>query len=409
VDQAEMRRANMSLILQHLRTHGGRSRANIARETGLSKASLSNLVTELADRGLVRERAPERGGSVGRPSLQLDLDGRYVAGLGVEINDEYIAATAVDLSGAVIREAAAPLHAVGMSSGEALDQIAGMTRRVADSLKQAGCLLVAMTVSAPGVIDYEHGAIRFAPNLGWRGVPLIGELRARLGPDFPEIRLENDAKLSALAEHVQGHEHDGVQDLLFLAGHVGVGAGIVAGGQLLRGWSGYSGEVGHLPLDPSGRPCACGRTGCWEGIVGLNALLELAADEGDPVRDEARPLDHRLVVLRERAMAGDQRTLEALATITRDLATGVSLLLDVLNPRVVVLGGYYAYFGDLLVEPLRRALDERSMDARGRALVVASSLGLTAASRGGALLAIADVFADPLVVPVLAAGEARRG
>ncbi|MDN5771958.1 MAG: ROK family protein, partial [Microlunatus sp.] len=245
VDQAQMRAANMGLILRHLRTHGGRSRARLAAETGLSKATMSSLIGDLADRGLVREGALDRDGSVGRPGLTVTLDGRRVCGIGVELNVDYIALTAVDLTGAVIRESTTPIAVRGAPVDEVLDRVAAMATRALASVREAGLSVVALTVAPPGVIDYDAGEVRFAPNLGWRGVSIVAELISRLGPETPPIHLENDAKLAALAEY-SGYAPEGILDLLYLTGDVGVGAGIIAGGELIRGWSGFSGEVGHL-------------------------------------------------------------------------------------------------------------------------------------------------------------------
>lgn len=399
IDQAAMRSAHLGLILRELRTNGGRSRARLAAETGLSKATLTSLIQELAERGLVTESAPDRDGTVGRPGLIVNLDGRRVAAIGVEINVDYLSVTAVDLTGVVIRENTAPIAAATLSVAAVLDRIAVAVGRVLGSLRDAGMIVVGVTVSPPGVIDYDGGTVRFAANLGWRDVPLVAELSDRLGRTAPPVHLENDAKLAALAEY-GGYVRQGIQDLLFLTSDMGVGAGIIAGGQLVRGWSGFSGEVGHLPLDPQNRACGCGRSGCWEKAVGLAAFLELAADPADPVHDLNLPLEDRMAELRRRAAAGDERTVAALAQIGDVLAPGLSILVDVLNPQMVVLGGYYAHFGDYLLEPLAARLADRRMDEGSRVELAVSGLGVNAAARGGALSGLEMVFTDPTLVAV---------
>lgn len=397
VAQAEMRAANMGLLLRHLRTQGGRSRAQLAGETGLSKATTSSLIADLAERGLVREGELVRGGAVGRPGQTVTIDGAAVTGVGVELSVDYVAITAITLAGTVIRESVTPLDVANLGIDTALDRTATTLGRTLASLREAEVRVVGVTVAPPGIIDYAAGTLRFAPNLGWRGVPLVAELAARLGPDIPPLRLENDAKLAALAEYDR-LARDGVRDLLYLSGEIGVGAGIIADGRLVRGWSGFSGEVGHLPLDPTMSPCNCGRRGCWELVVGLAAFLALAADEGDPLRDPGRALEDRLLTLAERAAAGDERTLAALATITERLAAGLSILVDVLNPRMIVLGGYYAYFGEQILPPLAEALAARRMDEGSAALLTTSEAGFMSTARGGALLALEDVFDDPTLV-----------
>lgn len=394
-----MRAANMGLILRHLQTRGGRSRAMLAAETGLSKATTSGLISDLAERGLVREGEVNRAGSVGRPGLTVNLDGRRVAGLGLEISIDYVAVTAVDLAGNVIRDSITPMDVAALSVDAVLDRVAAIARRQLDSLRSAGHVVVGFTVSPPGVIDYDAGTVRFAPNLGWRGVALAAGLADRLGPDCPEIHLENDAKLAAVAEYAAYADSE-VHDLVYLSGEVGVGAGIIAEGRLVKGWSGFSGEVGHLALGPGDLPCSCGRRGCWELVVGLHHFLRLAAPEGDVVHDVRRSMDDRLELLRERAAAGDGRTLDALAAISEHLIRGLTVLVDVLNPRIIVLGGYFAAFADHLVAPIVSALEVRRMDEGSEVVVAASVLGLSAASRGGALAALEAVFEDPTTVPI---------
>lgn len=399
LDQTLMRAANMGLILRHLRTHGARSRARLAQETGLSRATLSSVIAELVERGLVREGELKREGTVGRPGMSVDLDSSRIRAIGVEIAFDYVATTTVDLAGEVTDETMLPLAADELPADDVLDMVARVLRETLTAMHEQDLKPVAITVSPPGVIDYETGTVRFAPNLGWRDVALVSGLQDRLGPLAPTLHLENDARLAALAEHV-GFASEGVDDLLYLTGDIGVGAGIIAAGNLVRGWEGFSGEVGHLPLDPEGRPCKCGRTGCWETGVGLGALLRLCGDAD--LADASRPLEERLTTIAERAAAGDPTIVDALARITTNLANGLSLLNDVLNPRVIVLGGYFAHFGDQILPSLSEELERRRMQDGGRVKVVLTRLGMNSAARGGALMALDGVFNDPTIFPVVA-------
>jgi len=396
-DQASMRRSNMGLILRHLRDHAGQSRARVAAETGLSKATTSSLIGDLVERGLVTEGELHRAGSVGRPGLALHLDGRHLCGVGLEINVDYLSVNALDLTGAVLVEATRPIDAAALSVDEVLEEVAELLRATMSSLRRRGVRAVAIAVAAPGSIDIDAGQVQFAPNVGWRDVALVKGLGRRLGRAAPPIMLENDAKLGAVAEYA-GVSHSGVRDLLYVTGDVGVGGGIITDGRLLRGFSGFAGEIGHLPLDPQPRACACGRMGCWETMVGLAAFLRLVADPGDPVRDTERALEVRLAEIRSRADSGDERTLAAIGTIAEGLGLGVSFLVDILNPRLVILGGYFAYLADRLVGPVTDYLAERRMSSEAECAVTGSTLGLTSAARGGAHLALDTVFRDPVSV-----------
>lgn len=392
-DQASMRRTNMGLILRHLRDHGGQSRARVASQTGLSKATMSSLIGDLVDRGLVTEGELERGGSVGRPGLALHLDGHHVAGIGLEINVDYLSVTALDLTGQVLVEATRPIDTVVLTVAEVVAAVADLLTTTMKSLKARGVRPVTIAVAAPGSIDPERGRVMFAPNIGWRDVSLVSDLSRRLGRSAPPVVIENDAKLGAVAEHAEVLAA-GINDLVYLTGDVGVGGGIIVEGRVLRGASGFAGEVGHIPLDPAMRRCACGRRGCWETMVGLAAFMRLAADPGDPVLDPSRPLEERLGEILLRAEQGDRRTLDALAAIAAGLAAGISLLTDVFDPRLIVLGGYFAFFGEHLLGPIRDILRERAL-TDSVPEVSASTLGLTSAARGGAHLALETVFRDP--------------
>ncbi|MFI6090803.1 ROK family protein [Streptomyces sp. NPDC051218] len=394
-DRASLRRSNLGLVLRLLRDAGPRPRTQIAAETGLPKATITNLVAELVELGLVREGETERHGSVGRPSRTVEIDGRTICGIGVEINVDYLSLIAFDLRGENIAERHTPLDARGNAPDVVLDRMAEAIRETHDALRARGVHPVGVTIAAPGVIGIDTGVVSYAPNIGWRDVAVVEGLRTRLGPGAPPIRLENDAKLGAIAEYLVAAADD-IHDLIYVTGETGVGGGIISDGRLLRGSAGFAGEIGHMPLDPGGHPCACGRRGCWETMVGLAALLRLAAPADDPVHDPTIDLQQRLAELRRRADAGEPATRAALQQIADGLALGLALLADLLNPRAVVLGGHFAYFGDYLIDRVRSELSARVMAPEaGRCDVMSSTLGFSAAARGGAHLALDRVYQDP--------------
>lgn len=400
---ATMRTANLSLVLRHLRTHGGRPRARLAEETGLSKASMTNLVAELESRGLVRSGAAARDGHVGRPGIEVAVDPDRVTGLGVEVNVEYIAVVVVDLGGRVRHRSSVPTPPPGAGaarSGELLDAVAAQIAGGLAASAEQGLWTAGITVAAPGVLDDSEGAVHFAATLGWSQVPLREELERRLGPGTPAIALGNDAKLSALAE-APVLAARGIHDMVFLTGDVGVGAGIVSDGRLLRGWSGSSGEVGHMPVDPEGPDCRCGRRGCWETLVGLEAVLGVL-DPEDPARRTDLPILERLAHLQRLLDAGDPAVTARFSRVSADLARGAGILVDVLDPRVIVLGGYFGVFADTLRGPLAEALAARSISALGPVEVVLPTHGLDSAAHGGAAAALERILEDPTLAPRLA-------
>lgn len=394
-DRASIRRTNLGHVLRLLRDCGPRSRTRIAVDTGLPKPTITSLIGELAELGLVREATEERSGSVGRPGLLVEIDGHGFCGIGVELSVDYMSAVATTLPGEDLYQSRIAVDARAAGPEAVLDAAAGMIREALTATGQTGARCVGVTLATPGVVDLAAGMTAYAANLGWHDVRVLDGLARRLQPGVPPLGLENDAKLGAIAEYLTTQDQD-IQDMLYVTGGVGVGAGIISGGRLLRGSTGYSGEIGHMPLNPGGEPCLCGRRGCWETMVGMAALLRQVADADDPVNDPSLDLEGRLADVAARAASGDARTLAALEKVADDLALGLALLVDVLNPRAVVLGGYFAHLGGYMIDRIRAGLRTRVMapDAGG-AEVLLSSLGFAAPSRGAAYLALDRVYQDP--------------
>jgi predicted NBD/HSP70 family sugar kinase len=393
-DQVTVRRTNLALVLRHLRDAGPRSRARIAAETGLNKATVSSLVAELVVRGLVAEGQVDRAGAVGRPGQIVEVDGRTVAGVGLEVNVDYVAAIVLDLRDDVLFERRLAVDVPRLGPEHTLDSVAVLAGEAVEATVAAGALPVGITVAVPGLVETAAGTLTYAPNFGWRDVRIGDGLTQRLDVSYP-VRVDNDANLSALGEFAMGAAA-GTPDLVYLTGEVGVGGGVIVGGQLLRGAEGFSGEVGHMPLDPAGERCGCGRRGCWETMVGLGALMRSVADPEDPVRDPALDLEHRLAEIARRAAAGDRRTLAALSQIGSALGVGASILVNVFNPETIVLGGYFAVLGKHLAGPMTEEMRARIVapDLAGCHIEL-STLGFTAAIRGGAHVALDAVLDDP--------------
>jgi predicted NBD/HSP70 family sugar kinase len=414
-DHVSLRRNNLSVVLRHVREMGSRSRARIAADTGLNKATVSSLVAELVERGLLRDgRAQSERGALGRPGQLVELDGSAVCGVGAEINVDYLAVTALDLSGVTVIERRVPLDVAHLVPATTLDQLAELIREAVTAVHTRGGQTAGVTLAVPGLVQSATGLLKLAPNLGWTEVPVVGEMRARLGdPSYP-VRVDNEANLAALAAYselkggAEGRAEGRAEDIVLLTGAVGVGGGMVTGGHLLRGGHGFSGEVGHMPVAPAGGICGCGRTGCWETVVGLTALLNKATDPDDPVRDPSLDVEQRLAEITRRADAGGARTLRALADVGTWLGIGGAILVNILNPDVLVLGGYFAVLGPWLKEPLESAIRDRVIAPDGGGCrVVQSELGFTAAVRGGAQISLDQVFLDPTLVGRDAAGVAQ--
>jgi predicted NBD/HSP70 family sugar kinase len=364
---------------------------------------------------LVRAGEVERVGGIGRPGQAVELHGR-VCGLGAEVDVDYLAVLVLDMRGDQVLYSRIPFDVPAAGVQRTLDELADSIEAAIAEARHLGHDVAGITVAVPGLVETVPGVLRYGPNIGWREVPVADELAARLartetsesartrvagrGPSAGgvSIRVDNHANLCALAEYVMGASA-GASDLVCLTGEIGVGAGVISEGRLLRGAEGYGGEVGHMPIAEPLHLCACGRRGCWETAVGLAALLRGVADQGDQVTDPSVDLDVRLAEIRRRAELGDGRTLRGLEAVATSLGLGAAILVNIFNPRVLVLGGYFAVLGDFLLDAMESELDKRVVaPGRGGCSVELSTLGFTAAVRGGAHVAVEAVLADPTSV-----------
>jgi predicted NBD/HSP70 family sugar kinase len=392
-DQAGLRRGNLALLVRTLREHGALSRAQLAVRSGLSKATVSSLVTDLEARGLVHDAGVSAGGQ-GRPGQLVDLRPDSVCGIGLDVHVDHVGVLVADLGGEVLFQRKTVVDVPALGPERTLDQLAQLVTEAMAGLKNA----IGVTVSVPGLVDTDAGTVPFSPRLRWRDVAIVDGLAARTGLPLDQIVVDNDANLGAMAELATMD----VADLVYLTGDFGIGGGVIADGRLIRGVGGFAGEIGHMAMDQLGPYCSCGRRGCWETQVGLGALLHACADPDDPIRDPALDLDQRMRTIRTRAEQHDRRTLDALHKIGISLGVGVSYLVNLLNPAVVVLGGYFAALPEWLVEPIRNQVVAHVLaPGAGGARVVGSRLGFTAAPTGGALASLRRVLEDPTVVPVI--------
>ena len=363
-----------------LRDHGALSRADLARRSGLAKATVGTIVAQLQRAGAVVEGTSASTGR-GRPSTPVVLDGRSMAGLGIEVNVDYVAVTAVDLAGRELSFEERPVAGAAVELGD----VVALVRDAVHGLAAGGAEPLGVTVAVPGLIDRSRGVVVHAPNLGWRDVPLAAALLDGLDHRVP-VAVDNDANCAARAEGQHGVAA-GVDDFVYLTGTVGLGAGIVCGGSVLRGARGLAGEVGHLRIAEDGPVCACGRRGCWEALVGLRALAEAT---GVPVGRDEDPVAYT------QRLAGTPGIEDALSVIGAALGRGVAQLGATLDPRMVVLGGSFVPVGPALVPAVEAALAE---GFTGPGCTVAlSSLGLHAASVGAAIDALDDVYAGRIAL-----------
>ncbi|PWN02258.1 sugar kinase [Nocardioides silvaticus] len=320
--RADSRRHHRSMLLQELFGQGPASRADLARASGLTRVTVSELIAELLAEGLVEELgAPERTGAesrVGKPPTLVGLvpSAKHILAIDLSVDDQVVGAV-LNLAGEVISRDARPLE--GRRGDEAVEAVRAFA---ADLITTSTAPLLGVGVASPGVVSPD-GVVVDAPNLGWSDVPLAKILGQEL--DQP-VYVANDANIAVLGEFTFGGGAEGGLMLMRLS--TGVGAGLVLGGDLLHGHGGAAGEIGHVQVDPEGDDCACGRRGCLETHLAVPRLRRRIADgAGDA--------------------AGDADAV--LAEAASYLAAALSPVVATLNLGELVLSGPLD-----LVEPLAR-------------------------------------------------------
>lgn len=393
----QLRRHNLAVVLGHLHLAGPLSRSELAATTGLNRSTIADLIRELAALRMVEEGPGLVASGPGRPSPVVRTRPEGAVVVAAELAVDSLAVATVGLGGHVYNQVRIARPREDLSPQEAVNDIANLARPLLAALPNPHTL-VGIGVGVVGITRRSDGFLHLAPNLGWRDVPLGELLAAELEVEHP-VSVANEADLGALAEHRRG-AHPGVQNLIYVSGEVGIGTGVIVGGQPMLGAAGYAGEAGHTLVNPAGRACRCGATGCWETEAGEAALLRHA---GSQVSATGLSL---LDALSERAAAGEDTTLAAIAEIGRWLGLGIGNLINLFNPEVIVLGGLYHRFYPMLEASVVQAARAQALAAPwANATIVPSGLGVDAPLVGAAELALSDIIADPARVSRTAPGR----
>ncbi|WP_426594279.1 ROK family protein [Cellulomonas sp. McL0617] len=363
--QEQMRDQNLAVALRSIvEAVAPLSRAQVAAQTGLARATVTGLVDQLVDAGLVRELEPTQTQRAGRPAVPLVAQPGTVAGIGMEVNVDYLGVLVLDLSGQVLAEHVEfddlrdsdPATVLGRLAQIADDAVAAL-----DRVTVAGSVL-----ALPGLVDRVTGPLRFAPRLGWRDVDVLAML------ERPGLRLANEANLAARAE---AHERRG-GSFVYVSGEVGIGGAIVLDGELFRGRRGWSGEIGHIQVD--GVPL--------EEQAGQDAML----------RNAGIAPTGRLEVLLGALESRDPDAERAVAQAGRALGTALGAAVNVVDVDEVVLGGTFGRLYDHVRGPVQEQLDASVIFAPWAPLTVSRArAGAHPAMKGAALAVLSGVLADP--------------
>ncbi|MDM8530346.1 ROK family protein [Anaerolineales bacterium HSG25] len=404
-DQALVREINLSTILRCLQSAEGYSRARLATLTGLNKTTVSSLAEELLNRNLIHETRQDSSGT-GRPATLLEMNPEAGHIIGLELGVDFVSVILTNFVGKILWK---QLKNIDPETPQ--EAIIGYTLHLIDKARTAnldtGIRLLGVGVTLPGMVDVETGTLLFSPNLRWRDIALYEIFHNHTG--LP-VYIDNDANAAAIGEHLFGVAQ-GVQHFIFLSMGVGIGSGLFLNGQLYRGGFGIAGEIGHTNLmADSNRPCRCGKRGCWETSCNQYALIERARALLDVGHDSLLPKlmleqNSRLTVslIAQAAEQNDEVALEALADIAAPIGMGISNLVNIFNPDMVVLGGMLSLAGKHLLPTIKKNVNEYTLvEMRQTLNIVQSDFGPTANVVGAIALVVNAILNHPNQVEVSA-------
>lgn len=356
INQEDLRNHNLSVTLDTLlRAQKPMSRADLAKETGLTKATLSLLASMLIESGVVQEGEPVVSTTYGRPSTPLEIRGGSIAGIGLQINTDGYGCLALDLNGDTLGREWVSEDMTGTDPYEIFAKLDAMTFPLESRLKRRGCKVVGAGFALPGIVTDDMWLL-VARNLGWENVNLTRfNVVRRL-----DVVAGNEAKMAAIAQ-IPGYATerapflnvvDRTDSFIYLSTDIGIGGAVVRDGEVVMGSHGFAGEIGHLSVAMDGPLCSCGRHGCLEAFAGRRALVEATgiAEDGDATSSEA------IDMFLQRWRAGDSDVAKVVDQAADALVSAIASAVNLVDVDTVLLGGLWTHFGDELATVLEGRL-----------------------------------------------------
>jgi glucokinase-like ROK family protein len=361
-----LRELNRGRVIGALRGRGRASRAEIARATGLSRSTVSSIVSDLIDAGLLTEDAEEtgvaHGEAGGRPPVLLSLNHSAGLAVGIDFGHTHLRVAVSDLSHDVLAETRRELD-VDDSAEDGLDAAAELVEEVLRKAKVSRDGVLGVGMGLPGPINRATGQVGSSSILpGWVGVDAAAEMERRLR--LP-VHVENDANLGALAEYVWG-SGKGHSDVIYIKLSSGVGAGLLLGGRLHEGAGGTAGEIGHTHAQQGTAICRCGSRGCLETVASARAIAEqLGASRGEPVSTKE---------LLQLTADGDPAAARLIAEAGREIGVALAGLCNLINPDCVIIGGDLSAAGELITEPVFESIRRYAIATAAEQVTVVSGV-----------------------------------
>lgn len=392
VGQHSLREQNLAVVAREIFSAlTPPSRAEVAAATGLTRATVSALVDRLIESQIVAELAPTFSRRAGRPAVPLVPASRTIVGIGLEVNVDYLSGTVLDLTGATLAQLTVPGDFHASDPARTLELLGSLTAdllaEVRGDTTAPGPRIAGVRLALPGLVETATSTLRIAPNLAWEDLSPVDTSAIAAHVGGAKITLANEAKLAALAQVSRLRSGDETPDsFLYVSADVGIGAAIVLDRELFLGGRGWSGELGHVVVDPAGPACTCGATGCLEQYAGTDALLRAAGlPRGSTVDDLLAAVGR-----------GDAVPTAALDRAGHALGAALADFVNLIDVPTVLLGGAYSDLADLLEPVVLRELTTRVLAAPWSTFTVQRApVSTRAATLGGARQSLHDVIGDP--------------
>lgn len=391
---SSIKEINQLRILNLLRFNPGISRVELASQTGLGKATVSTVVSELITEGMVYEDGTGRqAGPAGRRPIRLRLNGEYQLAIGAELTGSECIAVLTDLYAAPLRFVRYPVPDTSVETC-----LGVLANAVCELMAEEDVArLLGVGVGLPGPVDAARRSVIQAENIGWVNIPLAALLEERIARPVTAIKRTN---AGALGEHWYGAGKNH-HNMAYISVGLGIGSGLILNGVLYEGANGSAGEIGHLTIEPRGRRCKCGKVGCLETVASSPAMAQRARQRlGQGSRpgllaawtnDRFELITGRLVI--EAARRGDPLAVEVVQEAGRYLGIAVAHTVNLFNPSLVVIGGDVLELGDLFIDPVRETMTGQAFSIPlGCVQIVPSELGYRAAAVGAATVVIDRFF-----------------
>lgn len=383
-DLSLIKKINKSIVLEAIIKKSPISRAAIAQMTGLTKATVSTLVNELIESKLACEIGTGQS-SGGRKPVLLLFNKAAGCAVGIDLGVNYILSVLTDLEGNIIEESRIPLADLSIDS--VIAELKASIRALVDRAPASPYGIVGIGIGVPGITD-DKGTLLFAPNLGWENL----HIQEIIEKEFHiPVTIDNEANAGAIGEKQFGAGQKET-DLIYISVGIGIGTGIIIKGELYRGSSGFSGEMGHISIEANGRKCRCGNLGCWELYASENALFE-QAHALLPLSFPAGQTAVDIALLVHLAEQGTEEVIRLFAQMGQYLGLGVINIMNTFNPKLIIIGSRLTAAEPWLKGSLLQVIEARSLPYSRRHLRIEfSTLRTHSAVLGASFLAISQFF-----------------